>query len=81
MLFDVINFLFEVASTLIGGACLLRMYMHWRGMGMGNPVGRLVMAAAAPAVPPRGVVRTTWLAGSALPLFRCAHITSMAWLK
>ena len=44
MLFDVINFLFEVASTLIGGACLLRMYMHWRGMGLGNPVGRLVMA-------------------------------------
>ena len=44
MLFDVINFLFEVVSTLIGGACLLRMYMHWRGMGMGNPVGRLVMA-------------------------------------
>ena len=44
MLFDVINFLFEVASTLIGGACLLRMYMHWRGMGLGKALGVQVKA-------------------------------------
>ena len=44
MLFQVINFLLEVASTLIGGACLLRMYMRWRAMSMANPVGRFVQA-------------------------------------
>lgn len=40
-----------------------------------------VMAGAAPGVPPRGVVRTTWLAGSGAPFFRCAHIAFMAWLE
>ena len=42
MLFQVLNFLLEVASTLVGGACLLRMYMRWRGMSMANPVGAFV---------------------------------------
>lgn len=40
-----------------------------------------VMAGAAPATPPRGVVRTTWLAGKAAPDFRWAYIASIAWLK
>ena len=40
-----------------------------------------VMAGAAPGTPPRGVVRTTWLGGSALPDFKWAYIASIAWLK
>ncbi|MFD1710787.1 YggT family protein [Ottowia sp. GY511] len=44
MLFQVIKFLLEVASTLVGGACLLRMFMRWRAMSMANPVGRFLHA-------------------------------------
>lgn len=44
MLFQVLAFLIEVAVTLVGGACLLRLYMRWRRMPLGNPVGRLVQA-------------------------------------
>ena len=44
MLYQVLTFLIEVAVTLIGGACLLRLYMRWRRMPMANPVGRFVQA-------------------------------------
>ena len=44
MLFEVVNFLLDIVSTLIGGACLLRMYMRWRAMSMANPVGQFVLA-------------------------------------
>jgi YggT family protein len=44
MLFQIINFLLDVASTLVGGACLLRMFMRWRAMSMANPVGQFVLA-------------------------------------
>ena len=44
MLYPVLSFLLEVAVTLIGGAALVRLYMRWRRMSMGNPVGRLVQA-------------------------------------
>ncbi|MDO5691516.1 MAG: YggT family protein [Pseudomonadota bacterium] len=44
MLFQVLTFLMDVAVTLVGGACLLRLYMRWRRMPMGHPVGRFVQA-------------------------------------
>jgi YggT family protein len=44
MLFQVMTFLLEVVVTLVGGACLLRMYMRWRAMPTANPVGRFVQA-------------------------------------
>lgn len=44
MLAEIVNFLMEVLSTLIGGACLLRMYMRWRTISMIGQVGRFVMA-------------------------------------
>ncbi|HOB66362.1 YggT family protein [Ottowia sp.] len=44
MLYQILAFLIEIAVTLIGGACLLRLYMRWRRMSMGNPVGRFVQA-------------------------------------
>lgn len=49
MLYQILTFLIEVAVTLVGGACLLRLYMRWRRMAMGrmamgNPVGRFVQA-------------------------------------
>lgn len=44
MLFDILTFVVEVAVTLVGSACLLRLAMRWRRMSMGNPVGRFVQA-------------------------------------
>ena len=40
-----------------------------------------VMAGAAPPVPPRTTVRTTWLAGNALPDFRLSYTASSARLR
>ncbi|MDO5623170.1 MAG: YggT family protein [Pseudomonadota bacterium] len=44
MLFQIVYFLLDVAVTLVGGACLLRCYMHWRAMPMHHPVGQFVLA-------------------------------------
>lgn len=44
MLFQIISFLLEVASGLLTGACLLRLYMQLQRVSFANPVGRLVFA-------------------------------------
>jgi YggT family protein len=44
MFYQVISFLLQVLVTLVGGACVLRLYMHWQRMSLDNPVGRLVQA-------------------------------------
>ena len=41
----------------------------------------VVNAGAEPAVPPRGVVRTTWGGGSGVFRVRLAHIASIARMK
>ncbi len=42
MLFDIASLLLDVASSLIGGACLLRLYMQMQRVPFGNPLGRFV---------------------------------------
>lgn len=44
MLFQILAFLLDVAAGLLGGACLLRLYMQHQKIGFGNPVGRFVFA-------------------------------------
>lgn len=44
MLYQILAFLLDVATGLLGGACLLRMYMQHQKIGFGNPVGRFVFA-------------------------------------
>ncbi|MDH5205641.1 MAG: YggT family protein [Hylemonella sp.] len=48
MLFQIISLLLEVAAGVVGGACLLRLYMQHQRIPMsarsGNPLGRLVFA-------------------------------------
>ena len=44
MLYQIVSFLLEVVAGLLGGACLLRIYMQWQRVPFGNPVGRLVFA-------------------------------------
>ncbi|ASI67239.1 hypothetical protein BA022_00785 [Diaphorobacter nitroreducens] len=44
MLFQVLSFLLDVASGLLTGACLFRLYMQLQRVSFANPVGRLVFA-------------------------------------
>lgn len=44
MLLQILSFLLDVVAGLLGGACLLRLYMQHQRIGFGNPVGRFVFA-------------------------------------
>ena len=44
MLTQIISFLLDVAASLLGAACLLRLYMQYQRVPFGNPVGRFVFA-------------------------------------
>ncbi len=44
MLLQILSFLLEVIAGLLGGACLLRLYMQFQRIPFGNPVGRFVFA-------------------------------------
>ena len=44
MFFQILSFLLDVAAGLLGGACLLRLYMQLQRIPFGNPVGRFVFA-------------------------------------
>ena len=44
MAYQILSFLLDVAAGLLGGACLLRLYMQYQRIGFGNPVGRFVFA-------------------------------------
>ena len=58
MLLQIVEFLLEVASGLVAGACLLRLYMQLLRVPFGNPVGQLVFALSDWLVLPlRRVIR------------------------
>ncbi len=44
MLFDIVSLLLDVATGLLGGACLLRLYMQVQRIPFGNPLGRFVFS-------------------------------------
>ncbi|TFY96490.1 YggT family protein [Ramlibacter rhizophilus] len=44
MLYEILSLLLNVAAGLIGGACLLRLYMQHQRIAFSNPVGRFVFA-------------------------------------
>jgi YggT family protein len=44
MAYQIISFLLDIAAGLLGGACLLRLYMQYQRIGFGNPVGRFIFA-------------------------------------
>ncbi len=45
MLYQIVSLLLDVVIGLIGGACLLRLYMQHQRVPFGNPLGRFVFAA------------------------------------
>jgi YggT family protein len=44
MFYQIISLLLDVATGLIGGACLLRLYMQQQRVPFANPLGRMVFA-------------------------------------
>lgn len=44
MLYQILAFLLDIVTGLVGGACLLRMYMQYQRVPFANPVGRVVLA-------------------------------------
>jgi YggT family protein len=44
MFFQITSFLLDVIAGLLGGACLLRLYMQYQRIPFGNPVGRFIFA-------------------------------------
>src|SRR4051812_9774238 len=44
MFFQIATFLLDVVAGLLGGACLLRLYMQHQRIPFGNPVGRFIFA-------------------------------------
>lgn len=73
MLFQITSFLLDIAAGLLGGACLLRMYMQYQRVPFGNPVGRFVFALTdwlvlplRRIVPSRGRIDVASLVGAFL---------------
>ncbi len=73
MLYQIISFLLDVAVGLLGGACLLRLYMQLQRVPFGNPVGRFVFALTdwlvlplRRVLPPMGRLDTASLVGAFL---------------
>ena len=44
MFLQITTFLLDVVAGLLGGACLLRLYMQYQRIPFGNPVGRFIFA-------------------------------------
>ncbi len=44
MLYQIPSFLLDVIVGLVGGACLLRLYMQYHRVPFGNPLGRFIFA-------------------------------------
>lgn len=44
MAYQILSFLLDVVAGLVGGACLLRLYMQYQRIPFGNPIGRFVFA-------------------------------------
>lgn len=42
--YQILSFLLDVAAGLLGGTCLLRLYMQYQRVPFGNPIGRFVFA-------------------------------------
>ncbi|MDP2066106.1 MAG: YggT family protein [Burkholderiaceae bacterium] len=72
MAYQILSFLLDIATGLLGGACLLRLYMQHQRIPFGNPVGRLIFALTDWLVLPlRRVVRSVgrWDLASLVAVF------------
>ncbi len=91
MLYQIVSFLLEVAASLLGGACLLRLYMQYHRVPFANPVGRFVFAVTDWLVLPLRAPCPRWADGiwpawwartcSSWPSSVCCGCWPVAWLQ
>ena len=84
MFIQILSFLLDVVAGLLGGACLLRLYMQLQRIPFGNPVGRFVFALTDWIVLPirkllPGYRRWDWSSLIAAYLFELAQF-GIIWL-
>lgn len=84
MFIQILSFLLDVVAGLLGGACLLRLYMQLQRIPFGNPVGRFVFALTDWIVLPirkllPGYRRWDWSSLIAAYLFELAQF-GVIWL-
>jgi YggT family protein len=68
---QIISLLLDVAAGLVGGACLLRLFMQWQRIPFNNPIGHFIFAVSdwlvlplRRALPAVGRLDTASLAGA-----------------
>ena len=59
MLYQILSLVLDAAAGLVGGACLLRLYMQRLRVPFGNPVGRFVFALSDWLVVNHSIQKTT----------------------
>ncbi len=72
MLYSIFSLVLDVLAGLVGGACLLRLYMQWLRAPFGNPLGQFVLAVSNWIVLPLRrllPVRAGWDVASLLAAF------------
>ena len=84
MFYQIASFLLDVVAGLLGGACLLRLYMQVQRIPFANPVGRFVFALTNWIVLPLrrvlpGYKRWDWSSVIAAYLFELAQF-GLLWL-
>ena len=84
MFLQILSFLLDVVAGLLGGACLLRLYMQLQRIPFGNPVGRFIFALTDWIVLPirkvlPGYKRWDWSSLIAAYLFELAQF-GVIWL-
>lgn len=84
MFLQIVNLILDVATGLVGGACLMRLVMQWQRLPFQNPIGRFVFAVTdwlvmplRRVLPAVGRLDTSSLA--AAWLMKLSHVTAM-WL-
>ena len=82
MFLQIVNLILDVATGLVGGACLMRLVMQWQRLSFQNPIGRFVFAVTDWLVMPLrrflpavGRLDTSSLA--AAWLMKLSHVTAM----
>jgi len=79
---QIVNLILDVATGLVGGACLMRLVMQWQRLPFQNPIGRFVFAVTdwlvmplRRVLPAVGRLDTSSLA--AAWLMKLSHVTAM----
>ncbi len=82
MFLQILNLILDVATGLVGGACLMRLIMQWQRLPFQNPIGRFVFAVTDWMVMPLrrflpaiGRLDTSSLV--AAWLMKLSHVTAM----